>query len=392
MRMANLKVRTKLLLSVSVGCINLLLVGVIGLTGMKESNTFMFTLIMACLAISVFVGLFLANSIIKSLQSVLEVLVRIADGDLTARCDVTGNDEIGMLAREVNVTGEKLQGAIGLLSTTTVQFASAANQLHATAEHIATAAEEVACQAGTVATASEEMSATSLEIAQSCTLAAQGAADANNSAIDGSGVVQETVFGMSDIADMVKETAVTIAGLGSHSDQIGEIVGTIEDIADQTNLLALNAAIEAARAGEQGRGFAVVADEVRALAERTTKATREIAGMIKSIQSETKKAVSAMEQSVQEVEKGTEYAAKSGGALSDIIEQVNSVSSQVSQIATAAEQQTSTTGEITNNIHQISSVMQETVKGAQDSAQATSMLAKLAEDLQQLVGQFKVAV
>lgn len=388
----NLKVRTKLLLSVSVGCINLLLVGLVGVTGMKESSIFMFALITTCLAITIFVGVYFAGSIMESLRSVLVVLARIADGDLTARCDVMGSDEIGMLAREVNNTSEKLQGAIGLLSTTTVQFTSAANELHATAAQIATAAEEVACQAGTVATASEEMSATSFEIAQSCTLAAQSATDANNSAIDGSGVVQETVFGMSDIADMVKETAVTIAGLGSHSDQIGEIIGTIEDIADQTNLLALNAAIEAARAGEQGRGFAVVADEVRALAERTTKATREIAGMIKSIQSETKKAVSAMEQSVQEVEKGTERAARSGGALSDIIDQVNSVSSQVSQIATAAEQQTSTTGEITNNIHQISNVIQETAKGAQDSVQAASMLSSLVEELQQLVGQFKVAV
>jgi methyl-accepting chemotaxis protein len=392
MKITNLKVRTKLFLSVSVGCFNLILVGIICLTGIKVANIFALTLIVAYLAISIFIGLYFTGSIIKSLGSLLDILVRIAEGDLTARCDVTGSDEIGMLATQVNIIGEKLQGAISLISVTTLQFTSAANQLHTTSEQIATAAEEVAGQAGAVATASEELSATSFEIAQSCTLAAQGAADASNSAIDGSGVVQETVFGMSDIAGMVKETAVAIAGLGSHSDQIGEIIGTIEDIADQTNLLALNAAIEAARAGEQGRGFAVVADEVRALAERTTKATREIAGMIKSIQSETKKAVIAMEQSVQEVEKGTAYAAKSGGALSDIIDQVNSVSTQVSQIATAAEQQTSTTGEITNNIHQISNVIQETAKGAQDSVQAASMLANLAEDLEQLIGQFKVAV
>ena len=387
MRIANLKVRTKLSLLVGVACIGMFLVGVISLTGMKKAGLLIF-----CIGIVAFVGFSVTVSITKSLKRILDVLLRMAAGDLTARCEVTGGDEIGMLAREVNITAEKLEAAITHLNQATVQFSSAAVELHATAEQIATAAEEVACQAGTVATASEEMSATSSEIAQSCTIAAQGATDANNSAIDGSGVVQETVFGMSDIADMVKETAVTIAGLGAHSDQIGEIIGTIEDIADQTNLLALNAAIEAARAGEQGRGFAVVADEVRALAERTTKATREIAGMIKSIQSETNKAVSAMEQSVQEVEKGTERAARSGGALSDIIDQVNSVSIQVSQIATAAEQQTSTTGEISNNIHQISGVIQETAKSAQDTAQAASTLTQLAEDLQQLVGQFKVAV
>lgn len=391
MRSLSLKIKTKLLSSVAVGCMGTLIVGVVGLAGMKGSSTLMVGLIILCLAVSLSVGLYIANSITKPLKSVLDILTRIANGDLTARCDVTGSDEIGMLAREVNNTGEKLHEAISILSQTTGGFASAANEMHSTAEQMATAAEEVACQAGTVATASEEMAATSSEIAQSCTIAAQGATDANNSAIDGAGVVQETVFGMDDIAGMVKEAAVTITGLGSRSDQIGEIVGTIEDIADQTNLLALNAAIEAARAGEQGRGFAVVADEVRALAERTTKATREIGLMIKAIQSETKKAVSAMEQSVQEVEKGTERAARSGGAISDIIDQINSVNSQVGQIATAAEQQTATTGEITNNIHQISGVIQETAKGAQDSAQAASMLAGLAEDLQQLVGQFKLA-
>ena len=384
--------RTKLLLLVFVGCINVILVGAVSLTGMKASPLFMLVLVTLCLAVSVLGGGYLSVSIIKSLQGLLDVLARIAEGDLTARCEVAGKDEIGMLAREVNITSEKLQRAIGHLSRTSVQFTTAANQLQAMAGQIATSAEEVACQAGTVATASDEMSATSMEIAQSCTLAAQGATDANDSAIDGSGVVQETVFGMGDIAEMVKETALTISGLGTHSDQIGEIIGTIEDIADQTNLLALNAAIEAARAGEQGRGFAVVADEVRALAERTTKATREIAGMIKSIQSETKKAVSAMERSVLEVEKGTEHAARSGGALSDIIDLVNAVSNQVAQIATAAEQQTSTTGEISNNIHQISAVIQETARGAMDSVQAAGVLADLAADLQQLVGQFKVAV
>jgi methyl-accepting chemotaxis protein len=372
---------------VGIGCIGMFIVGFLGHSGMEKAG-----LLIPCVGILAFVGFCISISITKSIKSILNVLLRMADGDLTARCEVTGSDEIGMLAKEVNITVEKLEKSLSLLSQTSSQFAHVAGEMHATAEQIATAAEEVACQAGTVATASEEMSATCSEIAQSCTLAAQGAADANNLAIEGSGVVQETVFGMGDIAEMVKETAATIAGLGLHSDQIGEIVGTIEDIADQTNLLALNAAIEAARAGEQGRGFAVVADEVRALAERTTKATREIAGKIKSIQSETKKAVCAMEKSVQEVEKGTDQTARSGGALSDIIDQVNSVNSQVSQIATAAEQQTSTTGEITNNIHQISGVIQETAKGAQDTAQAASMLTGLAQELQQLVGQFKMAV
>jgi methyl-accepting chemotaxis protein len=253
MRITNLKVRTKLSVLVGVGCIGMFLVGVIGLTGMKKAGLLIF-----CIGILAFVGFFITVSIIKSLKRILDVLIRIADGDLTARCEVTGSDEIGMLAKEVNITAEKLEEAISHLSRTTVLFASAADEMHATAEQMATAAEEVAAQAETVATASEEIAATSSEIAQNCTLAAKGAEDANNSAIEGAGVVQETVFGMDDIAGMVKETAGTISGLGSRSDQIGEIVGTIEDIADQTNLLALNAAIEAARAGEQEIGRAHV--------------------------------------------------------------------------------------------------------------------------------------
>ncbi|HEX2770707.1 MAG TPA: methyl-accepting chemotaxis protein, partial [Geobacteraceae bacterium] len=203
--------------------------------------------------------------------------------------------------------------------------------------------------------------------------------------------VQETVAGMNRITERVKETAATLERLGSRSDQIGEIVGTIEDIADQTNLLALNAAIEAARAGEQGRGFAVVADEVRALAERTTKATKEIAQMIKAIQNETIGAVTSMEEGVKEVERGTKDAAKSGTALDHILSQINAVSMEINQIATAAEEQTATTTEITSNIQQITEVVQLSASCSHDSADAAKELLAQAEELQRLVGRFTLA-
>jgi len=235
------------------------------------------------------------------------------------------------------------------------------------------------------------MSATSGDIAQNCQMAAEGAHRASKSAQNGAEVVEKTVAVMGQIADKVQETAKTVESLGARSDQIGNIIGTIEDIADQTNLLALNAAIEAARAGEQGRGFAVVADEVRALAERTTRATREIGEMIKAIQNETKGAVAAMEQGVRQVESGTQEAAKSGAALRDILEQVNDVAMQVNQIATAAEEQTATTTEISSNMHQITDVVQETSRGAQESSAAAHRLASLASELKQAVSRFKIS-
>ena len=312
------------------------------------------------------------------------------EGDLTKRLDASSKDELGEVNRWFNLFIEKLHSIISQISSTSSQVAAAANQLHATAEHIATGAEEVAAQAGTVATAGEEMSATSGDIAQNCQMAAEGAQRASQAAQNGASVVDKTVAVMGQIAEKVQESAKTVESLGERSDQIGAIIGTIEDIADQTNLLALNAAIEAARAGEQGRGFAVVADEVRALAERTTRATREISEMIKAIQKETKGAVIAMEQGVQQVETGTVEAGRSGEALRDILAQVNNVVMQVNQIATAAEEQTATTSEISSNMMQITEVVQQTSQGAHESATAAAQLNGNAEELQRLVRQFKL--
>ena len=312
------------------------------------------------------------------------------EGDLTKRLDASSKDELGEVSRWFNLFIEKLHGIISQISNTSTQVASAASQLNSTAEQIATGAEEVVAQSTTVATAGEEMSATSGDIARNCLLAAEGAQRASQTASNGGMVVDRTVVVMGQIAQKVQETAKTVESLGARSDQIGNIIGTIEDIADQTNLLALNAAIEAARAGEQGRGFAVVADEVRALAERTTRATKEIGSMIKAIQSETIEAVAAMEQGVHQVENGTEEAAKSGQALQDILQQVNDVTMQVNQIATAAEEQTATTSEISSNMHQITEVVQQTSHGAQESATAAAQLHGNAEELQRLVRQFKL--
>ena len=356
----------------------------------KQSRLLLLAAVIVIVVLALMGGTLIANSISGPLKSVFGTLQEVAAGNLAARSHITSRDEMGMLATEVNETCGKLREVISMVASNSERVASAATQLHSTSAEMASGAEEMAAQASTVATASEEMSATSGDIANSCHAAADGALHASQTAQDGSAVVENTVQVMSRIAGRVQETAKTVESLGARSDQIGEIIGTIEDIADQTNLLALNAAIEAARAGEQGRGFAVVADEVRALAERTTKATREIGEMIKAIQNETKAAVAAMDEGVREVESGTMEASKSGEALQAILEQINAVNMQVSQIATAAEEQTATTAEISNNIQQINDVVQHTAHGAQESVVAANMLSGLAEELQRLVGQFKV--
>jgi len=351
-----------------------------------------FTLIFALLSIVLAIGLgiFISRIITTPLKQGVEFAIAVAGGDLTHRLDMDREDEIGKLANALDGMVEELREVITKMADASDTVSSAAAQLSASSEQMATGTEEVAAQAGTVATAGEEMAATSTEIAQNCTMAADSSKLANDSAVTGASIVRETVTVMNRIAERVKDSAKTVESLGSRSDQIGEIIGTIEDIADQTNLLALNAAIEAARAGEQGRGFAVVADEVRALAERTTKATKEIGQMIKAIQSETKGAVEVMEEGVMEVEKGTAEAAKSGNALQDILDQINAVTMQVSQMATAAEQQTATTTEISTNIQQITEVIQGTARGAEEAASAANQLAKMAEELQNLAGHFRL--
>lgn len=335
---------------------------------------------------------FISRGITRTLGYVdnsLEEMSR-GGGDLTKRLKIERNDETGSLAHSFNNFLDNMKEIVVRINQNAVNVAGSADKLNSTSAEIADGTEKAAMQSTSVAIACEEMAATSAEIANNCIRTVEISNRASQTAVDGSLVVDNAVQSIQRIATKVQQSAKTVASLGTRSEQIGNIVGTIEDIADQTNLLALNAAIEAARAGEQGRGFAVVADEVRALAERTTKATREIGEMIKAIQKETQSAVDAMEEGVKEVERGTQDASRSGRALEEIINQVGDLTSQVNQIATAAEQQTATTHEISKSMHQITEVVSNASNSSQDTARAAHDLAAMAEELKHIVAQFRM--
>ncbi|MDD2308298.1 MAG: bacteriohemerythrin [Desulfuromonadaceae bacterium] len=334
---------------------------------------------------------FLSNIAFKPLAGIVAALEKAADGDLSIRADVTGGGEFTRLASAFNTMMTDMNKAMRQFFSVADTVRDSVVMVRSTTDAMASAAEDVAIQATTIATASEEMSATSGDIARNCLYAAESAQKATEQTHSGSQLVQSSSRLMENIAQRVNVSSQTVEGLGKRSDQIGAIVSTIQDIADQTNLLALNAAIEAARAGEQGRGFAVVADEVRALAERTTKATKEIAAMIKAIQNETQNAVSSMSEGVDEVKRGTAETARSGEALEDILNKINELTMQISQVATAAEEQTATTQEITNNIQMITDVVNRNVENARSTTLATTTLAREVDNLHELVGHFRLS-
>ncbi len=383
----HLKIRTRIILLCA--CYSFCIVAAV-VTG----RTFSTEISIASTAVFVLLGAFFSGllfwSVNDALSRIISYLKEMSDGNLGQTISAKRNNEISTIIRTIDSLQTTMRDIISQLMQTSEQVALASRKLNANADQIAVGSNEVASQTNTVAVASEQMAATSSDIAHNCLSAAETSNRASDTARSGADVVRQTINGMERIAHSVKDAAKTVEELGARSDQIGQIIGTIEDIADQTNLLALNAAIEAARAGEQGRGFAVVADEVRALAERTTRATREISEMIKAIQKETKGAVLAMEEGVAEVEKGTESSMKSGQALESILSQINDVTMQVNQIATAAEEQTATTGEITNNIQHVTEVVQQTAQGAAETAAASSALSGEAEELRRLVGRFRL--
>ena len=348
------------------------------------------------LCAGIFLPLFLATILVKDvagrIHTTVETMDRISRGDLTERAKiVTSEDDLGHLQERFNVSVERLYGTIMQVADSSNHVSYAADSLENSTGEISAGLDSTASQVNSMAVASEEMSSTLSEIAQNCVRAVKSSEGANGATVTGAANIEETVRVMDRINDMVKGTAQIIRSLGDKSDKIGEVVELINSIADQTNLLALNAAIEAARAGEHGRGFAVVADEVRKLAEGTTEATKEINETILAIQQETKKAVTAMDAGVEEAHTGQVEAEKSKRSLDDILSQIHTVTGEINQIAIACEQQTAATNEISGNIQRVSEVMQQTARKVQENAGASAELAAFAASLRDLVGRFRLA-
>ncbi|CAG1771683.1 Methyl-accepting chemotaxis protein McpQ [uncultured bacterium] len=330
------------------------------------------------------------DSVILPVKEGSDVLEVMATGDLTVR--VTGNyqGDHKIIQNSINKLGDNLSELIRRVNEAVDATASAGNQISSSTEEMAAGAQEQSSQTSEVASAVEEMTKTIMDTSQNAAMAAKSAKEAGSMAKSGGEVVKGTADGMQRIAEVVENAAVTVKKLGESSDQIGEIIQVIDDIADQTNLLALNAAIEAARAGEQGRGFAVVADEVRKLAERTTKATKEIADMIKQIQKDTSGAVESMERGTMEVEQGKQLAVKAGDSIFKIISAAESVVDVINNVATASEEQSSAAEQISKNIESINLVAQESASGVQQIARAAEDLSRLTQDLQHLTSSFKI--
>ena len=336
-------------------------------------------------------GFFTMRSIIGPISALVDTMKDIAegDGDLGKRVDGDRKDELGELGRWFNTFVDNIQDIIAAVNGVSQEVASGASEISASNEEISGGVQEQNQQVLQISSAVEQMSASIVEVARKSNDAATTAAESGRVAQEGGQVVSQTIEGMRTISEAVTASAASVSELGKRGDQIGQIIEVINDIADQTNLLALNAAIEAARAGEHGRGFAVVADEVRKLADRTTKATEEIAVSIKAIQTETSEAVRRMETGTEQVNTGVVTATQAGDALQQIVAKAQDVAGMIQSIAAAAEEQSTASEQVAHNIEKVSAVTEQTAQGTTQAAQAASQLLQRAERMNGLVARFK---
>ncbi|AKC87363.1 methyl-accepting chemotaxis protein [Pseudoxanthomonas suwonensis] len=325
----------------------------------------------------------------QAIMRLLDEISSLGEGDLTVKASVT-EDMTGAIADAINYAVDELRHLVTTITETSVQVAASSQETQATALQLAEASNHQAEQITAASARIHEIAASIEQVSRNSTESAEVAQRSVVIAAEGAGVVRETIQGMDQIRDQIQETSKRIKRLGESSQEIGSIVELINDISEQTNILALNAAVQAAAAGETGRGFAVVADEVQRLAERTSNATRRIEGLVQAIQADTNEAVNSMEQTTAEVVSGARLAEDAGTALTEIERVSNALNDLIKNISVAAQQQAGAAADITKTMGVVQQISGQTSRGAGQTADSIGHLAQLAADLRRSVADFKL--
>jgi methyl-accepting chemotaxis protein len=355
-----------------------------------QAETVLIAAAALALLFGVIAALFITRQIVLPLGQTLLVAERVAAGDLSHNLNSERRDEMGQLQRAMHSMTVSLRQLIGGISEGVTQIASAAEQLSAVTEQTSAGVNSQKVETDQVATAMHEMTATVQEVARNAEEASEAALAADQQAREGERVVGEAIAQIERLANEVGNSTAAMGDLKRESDKIGSVLDVIKSVAQQTNLLALNAAIEAARAGEAGRGFAVVADEVRSLAQRTQKSTEEIEELIVGLQNGTEQVATIMDNSRGLTDSSVELTRRAGDSLENITRTVSAIQSMNQQIAAAAEQQSATAEEINRSVLNVRDVSEQTSAASEETASSCAELARLGIHLQTLVGRFKV--
>ncbi|MCG8294200.1 methyl-accepting chemotaxis protein [Pseudomonas entomophila] len=347
------------------------------------------SLLVAATVLTLLFAFLLTRSIVKPIDEALKSAEQIAEGDLTHHIDADGTDEAARLLKAMAKMQDKLRDTLQLIAGSATQLASAAEELNSVTDESARGLQQQNNEIEQAATAVTEMTSAVEEVARNAVSTSEASSEASRSAGDGRDLVMETVGAIERMSGDVQATAKLITHLAEQSRDIGKVLDVIRGLADQTNLLALNAAIEAARAGEAGRGFAVVADEVRALAHRTQQSTSEIERMIGSIQGGTEQAVDSMRTSTERAESTLNIARGAGLALDTIAGAVAQINERNLVIASAAEEQAQVAREVDRNLVNINDLSVQSATGANQTSAASAELSRLAVDLSSLVARFR---